>query len=161
MKMSQATRFALLSLTLCLAATGCTNQEVSTPGDVDKPAAPIIPTNSTQEVSTTGSAFLNGYQILPTGTSAVCATHEGTRTIIVGDMPSKSAASVIMDERGVKALSIADAEDNVEFTDYSVPVEISTTDGVTTVTGKAEGTRVQGTSNKKIQMTFVITAECI
>lgn len=128
--------------------------------DVVKPAPATVAPDNTQGVESTGSAFLNGYQILPAGTKAVCAKHEDTTTIIVGDMPSKNAASVIIDGQGVRALSIADAEDNVEFTDHSVPVEVTHQEGSTTISGHAEGTRVYDKRTQLMDMTFIVNVAC-
>lgn len=81
--------------------------------------------------------------------------------MIIGDMPSKSAASVIIDDKGVRALSISDAEDAVEFTDHAIQVEMTTVDGVTTISGEAEGTRVYSGQTQLFPMTFIITASCV
>lgn len=80
--------------------------------------------------------------------------------MILGDMKSKSAASVILDGKGVRALSISDAEDALEFTDHSIPVEVKTQDGITTISGQAEGSRVLDGVSQKMDMTFIIRLAC-
>lgn len=155
-------RILAIALGASVLLVGCSSDKGGQAEGVDKPAeTTAVPQDNTQGIAATGSAFLNGFQILPAGTTAVCAKHEDTTTIIIGDMPSKNAASVIMDGKGVRALSIADAEDNVEFTDYSVPVEVTSADGLTTISGQAEGTRVYGSQTQQLDMTFIITVTCV
>ncbi|MFV8381942.1 lipoprotein LpqH [Corynebacterium hindlerae] len=146
---------------LFFALTACATNEEKVATNLEKQdPAPVAPANTTQSQQSTGSAFLNGYQVLPSGTPAVCATHGKTTTIILGEMPAKNAASVIIDGQGVQTLSISDAEDAVEITNHAIPVELTRADGVTTVSGTAEGTRVIGNQSQRLDMTFVITAAC-
>lgn len=148
-------------LLACLTLTGCSQDSGQhSGGDANKPTSKPTPVENTQQVTTTGSAFLNGYQIVPEGTQAVCATHEGSTTVIIGEMPSKNAASAIIDARGVQALSVVDAEDAVEFTDYSYPANVERQDGVITISGEIEGTRMLGGQPQRVPMTFVINAAC-
>lgn len=153
---------ALACCLLSLSTAGCSKDNVQTGDEPQTPSESTRPNSSpTQSTHATGSAYLNGIQILPPGTTAVCATHGKVTTMIIGDMPSKSAASVIIDDKGVRALSISDAEDAVEFTDHAIQVEMTTVDGVTTISGEAEGTRVYSGQTQLFPMTFIITASCV
>lgn len=159
--MSKHRYAALLGLTFSLFLTGCGSQSSESAEDADRQVATTpVPTNITESSATTGSVYLNGYLILPTGTKATCAKREDTTTIIIGEMPSKNAASVIMDSKGVRALSISDEEDNVEFSDHSVPVEVTHADGIVTFSGQAMGTRVIADQVQQIDMNFVVSAAC-
>ncbi|QGU01458.1 hypothetical protein CKALI_02865 [Corynebacterium kalinowskii] len=161
MTTSTFTRIIATGIALSCALSGCTKQEATgNQEEASQATASAIPHNATQQQESTGSAYLNGYQILPAGTHAVCSTFGETRTVIIGDMPSKNAASFIMDGRGVRALSIADAEDSVEFTEYTVPVQVTHENGILTVSGQAEGTRMLSGKSQLLPMTFVVSVAC-
>lgn len=148
------------AVSLCAVLASCSSDKSERGQDVDKPAPIPQAQDNTEGIAATGSAFLNDYQILPEGTPAACAKHEDATTIILGDMPAQNAASVIIDGQGVRALSIVDAEDIIEFTDHAVPVEVKVADGSTTISGQAKGTRVAEAQTQETDMTFIITASC-
>lgn len=141
-----------------LALSGCNSEDSGGTADLKISTAKAAPPAATTPGH--GSALLNGYPVLPTGTAALC-TKQGTKTtVIIGDPGSKSAASAILEGDQATNVTITDPEDTASFYAEHGQAHVTKDGEVVTIEGDALGVRKNAVEQGEFPMPFSMSFIC-
>ncbi|AKK03807.1 lipoprotein LpqH [Corynebacterium epidermidicanis] len=151
---------ALVVSATALSLTSCSQSSDDPSTNAVETTTPAVPIVEVDTKNTSGYAMLNGFEILPANSPAICTRQQERMTVILGNIGSKTVASAIIDAGKVTDVTISDPEDTLTLTAGAGTATLTQQGPVFTLEGQAPGVRKANTQSGEMPMTFLMTFEC-